>query len=362
MKKIVSIIVSIVILGFLILFLVLPKKTFSANENRYLSNFPTFNLNNILNGSYMTKIEKYVEDHFPLREEFLNIKTNVFKLVGMKKQNDVYFGKDGYLLQEFLQEENSDRIIRIVNKFAKANSNVNINFLLAPTSIYIYNDKMPYKIDISEKDTIDKYKNELEVNFIDVIDSLINNKDKGLYYKTDHHWTTYGAYIAYLKFCEVYNIVPNEYQFITVNENFYGTLYSKVIDKTLKPDTIEKIIDDYNYDVYYDEEEVSNTMYSDKYLNEKDKYSYFLDGNHALTTVVNNDINSNKELLIIKDSYANSFIPLITRHYKKIHVIDPRIYNKSINDYIAKNSISDVLFLYNVLTIDKDLGILSINS
>ena len=101
-------------------------------------------------------------------------------------------------------------------------------------------------------------------------------------------------------------------------------------------------------------------MYEEKYLNEKDKYSYFLDNNHALITITNKSLNNNNELLVIKDSYANSFIPLIAKHYEKIHVIDPRYYRLSISSYIRENNISNVLFLYNVLTLDDDMGIVSV--
>ena len=113
--------------------------------------------------------------------------------------------------------------------------------------------------------------------------------------------------------------------------------------------------------VYYEDKDITkDSMYEEKYLNEKDKYSYFLDNNHALITITNKSINNNKELLVIKDSYANSFIPMIAKHYEKIHVIDPRYYRLSISSYINENNISNVLFLYNVLTLDDDMGIVSV--
>jgi hypothetical protein len=131
----------------------------------------------------MVKFEAFVEDHFPFREFFLNLKTNVFKLVGMNKQSDVYYGKDGYLLQEYKEPENTDRIIKIVNKFVDANKKVKVDFLLAPTSIYINSNKLPNNVIVANQGKeIDKYKENLNVNFIDVKDMLLEKNNEYLYY------------------------------------------------------------------------------------------------------------------------------------------------------------------------------------
>lgn len=362
MKKIVSIIASATIIIFLALFIVLPKSTFSNNENRYLEEFPNINFENVFNGKYMKNFESYVEDHFPFREFFLSLKTNVFKLSGMTKQSDVYFGKDKYLLQEYNEPGNSDKIIKIVNRFVDNNNGVNIDFLLVPTSVYVNSGKLPSNsINSDQGKVIDYYQDNLNVNFIDVKDKLLENNKKYLFYKTDHHWTTYGAQEAYLVYCANKKLTPFNYEYQLVNDNFYGTLYSKVIDNSLEHDSIYKIKDDSVYEVYYNDDNLTtDTLYNDSYLKEKDKYSYFLDNNHDLITITNKSINESGELLIIKDSYANTFIPFITKHYKKIYVVDPRYYRKSITDYIKENNISNVLFLYNILTIDNDLGIVSI--
>jgi len=359
MKKIISIIVSSIIIILLVLFIFLPKNSFSNNENRYLEKFPKISVESIFDGTYMKKFESYVEDHFPFREFFLSLKTNVFKLSGMTKQSDVYFGSEKYLLQEYPSPSSSDKIIRIVNRFVDNNKDVNIDFLLAPTSVYVNNNKLPdNSINNDEGIVIDYYKEKLNVNFIDIKEELLKNNDKYLYYKTDHHWTTYGAEEAYLVYCKNKGLPPFNYEYELVSDVFYGTLYSKVIDNSLEYDSIYKIKDDSEYEVYYSDKDITtDTLYKESYLKEKDKYSYFLDNNHDLITITNKSINEDSELLIIKDSYANAFIPFITKHYKKIHVIDPRYYRKSISEYIKENHISNILFLYNILTIDDDLGI-----
>ena len=134
-----------------------------------------------------------------------------------------------------------------------------------------------------------------------------------------------------------------------------------MLDNSLEYDTIEKVNDNTNYYVYFDDTKSnSNSLYNYKYLDEKDKYSFFLDNNHSLISIENLDTQNEDSILIIKDSYANAFIPLIAPNYKYIYVIDPRYYNLSISDFINEKQIDKVLFIYNVLTIDDDLGIVSI--
>lgn len=360
MKRIVDIIIQIIIIFLLVLTIVLPKKEFSDNENRYLQKFPTFNVENIVNGKFMTLMSDYISDHFPLREKLLSLKTNLFKMIGIKRQNGIYYADDNYLIEEYGKPENNEKIVRVVNRFIDANSNVKYDFMLVPTSAYILKDKLSnYNLNYDEKKTINFFKQNIKGNYIDVSNILLSNNDKYIYYRTDHHWTTRGAYYAYYEYCKNNDIIPRDYLFSEVSKNFYGTLYSKVLDNTIEPDIIEKVVDNNTYIVKYPSSDMSS-IYNEKYLNEKDKYSYFLNGNQSLITIANPYVFDN-EILIIKDSYANSFIPLLINHYSTIHVIDPRYYKNSISSYIKDHSINHVLFLYNIGTIDDDLGILTIN-
>lgn len=360
MKKIIDITIQIIILFLLILTIILPKEEFSANENRYLQKFPIISIESISSGKFMAQMSDYIADHFPFRETFLSFKTNLFKMFGIKRQNGIYYADDNYLIEEYEKPENNEKITRIINRFINTNSNVKYDFMLVPTSAYIYQNKLSnYNLNYDEKKTMEYFRQNINSNYIDVSTILLNNNDKYIYYRTDHHWTTRGAYYAYYEYCKNNGIIPNNYLFNEVSQNFYGTLYSKVLDNTIMPDIIEKIVDNNVYAVNYPNSDLYS-MYNDKYLTEKDKYSYFLNANQSLITIVNQSI-FDKEILIIKDSYANSFIPLLAAHYSKIHVIDPRYYKNKISDYIKDNNINHVLFLYNVGTIDDDLGILSIN-
>lgn len=361
MKKIISGLVSFIVVLIILAFFIVPKESFSYNENRYLAKFPKFSVENVFSSKFMSQLDDYITDHFPFRESLLGFKSRVYKTLGVYKQMDLYYGRDGKLYQEYKKPSGSDKVIRRVQSFSEK-VDAKVSFMLVPTSVYINQDRVPkYNTNYDEKKTFDYYIKNLDVDFIDVRDSFFKNKDDYLYYGTDHHWTTKGAYLAYLEYCKFAGISPNHYSFSSVNQHFYGTLYSKVLDRFLPYDTILKVDDQTKYKVYFDDSgKSSDSLYNYQYLNKKDKYSFFLDNNHSLIRIENLNTTSNHSILIIKDSYANSFIPLLAPHYQYIHVIDPRYYHASISEYLKENKIENVLFLYNILTLDDDLGIVSI--
>lgn len=364
LNKFIAITISILILTFSIWFLINDKKVFSENEFRYLQKLPEFSLNNLTSGKYIEELESYFTDHFPLREDFVSLKTKIYEITGQILINDVYIAKNNFLINKFNKPINSDKIIEIINKFKENNQELNISIILTPTATSIYENLLPKNnINYSEKDAINYYYKLLNIKTIDIYDTLIKEKNNyQLFYKTDHHWTSFGAYFAYQEFAKINNIKYynlNELEIKMVNDKFLGTLYSKVFTTNQEKDKIYKINTNNSFTVKY-LDKTTNTLYEDKYLKEKDKYSYFLNTNQPIIEIINNNIESNEELLIIKDSFANSFIPLLANHYKKIHVIDPRYYNLAISDYIKENNINNVLLLYNINNIDTDTGILKL--
>jgi hypothetical protein len=364
-NKIIAITISILILTFSTWFIINDKKIFSENEFRYLEKFPQFSMNNLLEGKYIESLENYFTDHFPLRENFVSLKTQVFILTNQKLVNEVYIAKNNFLINRFTKPENSEKIINIINNFKENNKELNISMLLVPTATSIYDDLLPKpNINYSEKEAIEYYYNNLKIETINLYDTLLNQKNNyQLYYKTDHHWTSFGAYLAYQEFCKKNNIKYyelNELNVELVNQSFLGTLYSKVFTTNQEKDKIYKIYDKNNdFTVKYIDK-TTNTLFEEQYLKEKDKYSYFLNTNQPIIEITNNTIQNNEEILIIKDSFANSFIPILANHYKKIHVIDPRYYNLSISDYIKEKNLKNILLLYNINNIDTDTGILKL--
>ncbi|MBE6149949.1 MAG: hypothetical protein E7170_04435 [Firmicutes bacterium] len=363
-NKLLSIFISLFILSFSILFIFLPKKEFSELEFRYLQKLPKFSFNELVSGEYIEDLESYLTDHFPLRDIFMSIKTKYQLLIGQRLINGVYVGDDEYLFQEYNKPVNTDRLINKLNEFYNKN-NVDMSIMLVPSSGVINSDKLPNNVSLNKQlDTIDYIYDNLKFENINITNKLIEgNKKYQMYYKLDHHWTSYGAYYAYLEYCNINNINPvaiNDFDIKTITDSFNGTLYSKVNIYSYNSDKID--VFNYNNDIkvnYVASNKEVDTLYEEKHLNTKDKYSYFLDGNHPLIQITNES--ELGEILVIKDSYANSFIPFLVNHYNKVHVIDLRFYNASVTEYIKTNNIDKVLFLYNINDIDNDTGIYKIN-
>ena len=183
-EKIFVLIISFIVIFYSFFFFLKEKKTFSESENRYLALFPKYNLEALKSGRYMTQIENYLIDHFPYRDFMVSLKTNTYKLVGIKEVNNVYLGKDGYLLEEFKGMNNIDKISKAVNKFQNQ-LDFKIDFMLVPTSIEINKDKLPkYAINENQIENINNFYSKLQTNYIDLYDTLLSYKDKyQLYYK-----------------------------------------------------------------------------------------------------------------------------------------------------------------------------------
>ena len=369
--RLLGILFCILFLTFIIMFFFNINNKYSENENRYLQTFPNFSISDVLNGKYISKIEQYLSDHFAFRDQLVGLKSTVEQLLGKSKINNIYIASDDYLIEDYEKPENPDRIIEIFNEFFTKNNFVNNNLMLVPTSISINSNKLPHFASYdSQMETIDYIYKKIKMSTISVYETLLeHNETYPMYYRLDHHWTSYAAYYAYVEYCK-YNNLPylniDEYSITEVTNNFNGTLYSKANIYNYKSDSIylflPKIPDDLKVEyILEDKITTTNTLYDYSYLETKDKYSIFLSNNHPLIKITNNLNKSDKKLLVIKDSYANSLIPFLTYNYKEIHVIDPRYYKDSITNYISENKITDSLFVYNMNTIGSDTGIYSIN-
>lgn len=351
----------------LILNIITPNKAFSESENRVLSQIPFFSFDKLMSGKYTKDIEDYITDQFTFRDYWVSFKSTMERLSLKTQNNGIYFGKDDFLLEDY--KEPSDQIAKNISKINKFNNklpNVFTSVVFAPTSVKIYEDKLPlFASPYNELNSINKIKNNLDknINFVDVYDALKSKKDEYIYFRTDHHWTMRGAYYAYETLANSLNITPysiEDFNSEIVSESFYGTLYSKSNDRSVSPDWIEifKPKFDVAYNIsYVDTETESNSLYEYNHLSKKDKYSLFLDGNHSLISI-KTSVNNDKKLVIFKDSYSHCFIPFLANHYEEIHVIDLRYYKLNIYDYIEENDIDEALFFYNILTFSEDKNLI----
>lgn len=194
---------------------------------------------------------------------------------------------------------------------------------------------------------------------IDVEEALLENKEKGVFYKTDHHWTTFGAYTAFEEAAKIMGLQTETVSYETniVTYDFQGTLSAKSGFRTNEKEKMEVYLPKaggVSYVVnYVEEQEKTTTLYNTDKLKERDKYAMFLDGNHSLVKIQTTS-ESGERLLIFKDSYANSFIQFLLPYYREIVVVDPRYYYEDIRELIEEEEISQILYLYNANTFFED--------
>ncbi len=353
------------VLLFAVAFLITEKQEFSEGENRYLEKFPEFTFSSLKEGKYTEKLQSYLSDHFPMRNLFMGLKAETEIALGKREIGGVYIAKDGYLIEDYAAPKNTDKIVGQFEKFAESLEGAEVSLMLVPTAITIYGEKLPALAPVrSQLQTRDEIYGRLDFSTIDCYDALMEaKKDNELYYRTDHHWTGYGAYAAYTAYCEAKEIVPlplDRFEITEVSTDFKGTVYSKLNDAKIKADTITIFENTENrLAVYYeDKKETADSLYNFEYLEKKDKYSMFLNNIHPFIEITNETADSDKELAVIKDSYANCMVPFLVNHYRKVYVFDTRYYRGGPSKFINENrQITDVLLLYNMNTLDNDTGI-----
>lgn len=374
-KKIYSNTMVIMFIGFLasisIMHVFTPDMAFSDSENRVLEQLPKLSLAKVIEGKFTSDFETYVSDQFPDREMWIGVKSDVERAMGKRENNGVFLGMDGYLLQKFEGPDRQDleKKLDSINTFVTSIPETNKYFMLVPNSVEILKSKLPKNAPVLDQLTyIEAIKAGLVegIKFVDIYEHLYSKREEYIYYRTDHHWTSKGAYCGYVGLMSAMGISPmdeNEFHIERVTDDFYGTLYSKSGFRHMSPDTI----DIYKYKTlkkcsveYYGEDKIASSIYDRRALDKKDKYQVFLGGNYPYVKITT-DAREGSKLLIVKDSYANSLVPFLLAHYDEIYLIDLRYYDENICDTIKSEEIDDVLILYNVSTFFEDQSIVNLS-
>lgn len=341
-------------------------KPFSETENRMLEGKPKLSVGNVISGKYMEQYTSYKSDQFVGRDFWISMKTGVDYMLGKREENGVYNGKDHYLMEQIkapvsrAYEEN----IKAMKQFKEKYPNIPMKMMLVPNAANILNEKLPALAVVKdqtklfqkvEKDLKDSYE------WLDLTKTMKKHKKEEIYYHTDHHWTTLGAYYAYQEYMKAKDEKELvEFQKYPVTNQFNGTLsstsgyernYKERINVYLpKEDSVEYVVE------YREEQKKTTTVYNKEKLKEKDKYGMFFDGNHSIVDIKTTAA-SDEKLLILKDSYANCFVPFLIPYYREIMMIDPRYYYGDLYELLDSENYSEVLFLYNGNTFLEDNSI-----
>ena len=359
----------LIIFGVSGLHVLTADKSFSDSENRVLATFPKLTVSSLADGSFMKNFETYLTDQFPFRDSIISAKTVVDRILGKNEENGVYIGKEGYLFDS-QTPYNSTKVKEIgqaVRKFASTHETFETAFVLAPNSSYVYSDYLPEYLEMpSQKAQLKSARKEIKTENIfwpSVAAIFEKNAQKTqLYYKTDHHWTTRGAYLIFRELCLQWGFessikdIDEKFSFYQVSDSFEGTLASTsgVHDTT---DNIEICVPEESEGTYVAHfessgEKTASVFFGDK-LEEKNQYEVFLGGNYD-KVIISTVAPEGRSLLIVKDSYANCLIPMLTPYFSKIVVIDPRYLTDSLDSIIKENDFSHMLYLYNLNTLLED--------
>ena len=354
-EQLVGIIFILILFLFLIINIIVPNKEKSVQENRMLATKPKFRLSSLISGDYDEKFEAYMDDQFVGRDMWRKLKVTVDRICGSRLENGVYIGRNGQLLEqiEVADENHLAANIKAIKSFSESQSKIPVRMMLVPDAANVLNHSLPalakpedqtQMFSMVRKDLGDS------VEWIDVSTELNKHKTEKIYYKTDHHWTTLGAFYAFQAVAPSLGIkgdLSGKYVSYAVSNSFNGMLASKSgvnlgekeeIDIYVPTEEDTDLIVD-----YVDEGKRSTSLYDSSKLKEKDQYTVFLGGNSSLLDV-RTVSTSTKRLLLVKDSFANSFIPFLTPYYREIVVVDPRYYSGTINDLMDSYRISEVLF------------------
>lgn len=354
-NKILITVFMLFIVLFCILSFIIKDKEFSENENKVMATFPSFNTESLLDGKYTSSVEEYFSDHIIFRDTFISLKTLTEVVMGKNDNSRVYFTEDSMLIEmhNTISLDVINENLYIINKFNNTLNEkykVNMDLMIVNTKTSIYEDKLPEYSNVNDEDKIIEYiYNNTNTNNIAISETLRSNSDEYIFFDLDHHWTQYGAYLAYLEYAKEKQYEEVEYTKLNLSNEFYGSLYSKAINPYLNPDSIDiyELNSDIKYSIKYDGAEYSSNVYEYSNIDIKDKYTVYLDGNHSIVEINTNNKNG-KTMVVFKDSFAHPFIPFLVKDYEKVIVLDLRYIYTDLTTYFEENNVTDVLMLYNI--------------
>ena len=360
---------------------VLPQQSYSEAENRYLTKLPHISVEGILSGEVQRDLTEAANDQFPARDQWMQIATTSQYLLYHREMNGVYLGEDHYLFDKVVDSDLSENNYRTNLGYVtamKAATSADVSVMLIPSPGTVLTEKLPTRAVLYDAVPYETLGEELcesdSVRWIQTRDALERadrNSFDQIYFCTDHHWTTNGAYVGASIYLGTQNVKIAEqerFDVQTMSDSFYGTLYSKVAgmpgaraDELELPQTLpENLIieaDGAPADALGADGKKAMPKLTGIYdltkLDMKDKYAVYFGGNYGKITIKNPQLEGKGSLLIIKDSYANSMVPYLLDHYDQITMIDLRYYNESVPE-LAAEGWDEVLVCYEMSNFIKD--------
>lgn len=367
-ESLIGILFILVLLIGMIVNFVLPDKPSSEDEGRELASMPKITLASVLTGDFTEEWENYLSDQFVGRSFLRGLKVGAERLGGSRMENGVYIGKDGQLLEDIAVPDDNRLSVNIkaVKDFADAYEDVPVTVMLIPDAASVMSGSLPALATVEDqRQMFSMAERGLgdSVTWVDTYSVLNRYLSEKLYYKTDPRWTTQGAFYVFQNVAQNLGIsgdVSDDYVSYTVTDSFNGELASRSGVGLKERESIDIYVptsgDDDVIVNYVDDGEKATSLYDSSKLETRDKYDVFLGGDTSVIDI-RTVSTSEKRLLVVKDSFANCFIPFLAPYYREIVVVDPVYYGGTMKDIMDAYRITDVLVLYSGNTFFTDNNI-----
>ena len=365
----------ILIYGFTAATFIKPESTFSEKENRALATTPEVELDSILSGSFERRYEDSLTDQFPLRDLWIMIRTKAERISGKQDIHDVYFAKSGYLIEKHTgifgsetARNNAETLRNFAGWVSQTFTKEHFSVMMIPNAVDLLHDFLPpYADPGGGLEYIGRIGASMPDGVFFRADEVLNaHLEEQLYYRTDHHWTTKAAFLVLQSWAASKGYAGiREEDFVqeVLSDSFEGTVSAKVgtdgiQDRIVayKPD--EKLI----YKVRTGpEEEGSYTFLDRTCLDRRDQYAAFFGGNYALVQT-KTGVKNGRKILVIKDSYANCFVPMLFPMFEEVDMVDLRYFTQSLREFIDGSDYTDILVLYNAAGFAEETTVIRMNS
>ena len=358
MERLIGKIFILCLFGVMLVNIIIPDREMSEEENRMLASKPKLTFSTLVNGDFMEQYEEYLSDQFAGRDLWHRMKVALDRFGGSRMENGIYIGKDGQLLQDIQvpDQEHLSENLDAIKEFTETYQDIPVTMILVPDAACILNDRLPWLASVEDQNQmISMVEQSLgdSVTWVDAASALNKHKREKIYYLTDHHWTSLGAFYTFQEAATALGIeedVSDKFLSYTVSDSFNGVLASESGAGLGTEENIDIYVPrEGDNDVivnYVNESKRTTSLYDSSKLETKDQYGVFLGGNTSLIDI-RTVCTSQKRLLVVKDSFANSFIPFLAPYYREIVVVDPRYYSGTIEDIMSSYRITDALFLYS---------------
>ncbi len=346
------------------------QRSFSEKENRSLAARPAVTASAVISGEFESAYETYLTDQFPMRDTWISLRTASERAAGKQEVHDVYFAEDDYLIEKHSQvftEQQASVNAQLLASFAERMSEKytaqHLQITVIPNAVDILRDKLPaYAAPYDEEVYLKQIAAMMpEGVWLDSSSILQAHSGEEIYYRTDHHWQTLGAFYVWQAYAAgqgLGEITAADYTVRTVSDTFEGTVAAKTGTEAV-PDSIEiyEPVEPVSYTLTYNQsDDIRSTVYQESVLEGRDQYAYFYGGNYGLIQASTN-AGTGRRILVLKDSYAHCFVPFLYGAYDQVDMLDLRYFNSSLSEWIEAGEYTDILVLYNAAGFAEDTSL-----